>query len=74
MLPPEAEGRYPVCIGGKRGCPPEDVGGVWRYQDFLEAISDPRHPEHDERLEWTGGAFDPEGFDIAAVNRALRLR
>ena len=54
--------------------PPEDVGGVWGYQDLLEAITDPAHPEHEERLAWIGGEFDPECFDIAAVNRALKPR
>ena len=28
VLPVEAETDYPVCIKGKRACPPEDVGGV----------------------------------------------
>ena len=32
--------RYPVCLDGARRCPPEDVGGVWAYMDFLEAIRD----------------------------------
>lgn len=54
---------YPVCIAGKRACPPEDCGGVWGYEQFLAAISDPHHPEHEEMLEWAGGPFDPEQFD-----------
>lgn len=56
---------YPRCIGGKRACPPEDCGGVWGYQEFLAAISDPEHPQHESMLEWAGGAFDPEAFDPA---------
>lgn len=54
---------YPVCIAGKRACPPEDCGGTWGYEHFLAAISDPRHPEHDEMLDWIGGRFDPAEFD-----------
>jgi hypothetical protein len=63
---------YPRCITGKRACPPEDCGGIWGYASFLEAISDPDHPEHEEQLEWVGGAFDPEAFDCVVVNEALR--
>jgi hypothetical protein len=66
---------YPVCIDGARACPPEDVGGVSGYAEFLEAIADPRHEDHDQFLEWAGGSFDPEYFDLDAVNTALaRLR
>ncbi|MBI3301735.1 MAG: plasmid pRiA4b ORF-3 family protein, partial [Deltaproteobacteria bacterium] len=72
ILPPEPGVHYPVCITGKRACPPEDCGGVWGYDSFLEAIQNPNHPEHDEMLEWIGGSFDPEAFDVDTVNRALR--
>jgi hypothetical protein len=70
--PTEAKTRYPCCLTGKRQCPPEDIGGVWGYMTFLEAIGDPDHPEHDEYLEWVEDAFDPEVFDVAAVNRELK--
>jgi hypothetical protein len=59
------------CLAGKRACPPEDVGGVWGYIEFLEAIRDPEHPEHEEQLEWAGGEFDPEAIDLDEVNREL---
>ena len=71
VLPPERGVFYPRCIGGKRACPPEDCGGVWGYEHLLEVLGDPRHPEHQEMLEWIGGAFDPEAFDLRAVNEAL---
>jgi hypothetical protein len=70
-LPPEPGQSYPVCIKGRRACPPEDVGGMWGYYGFLEAIRDPDHEEHEEYLEWIGGAFDPEEFDLDGVNEAL---
>ncbi|MDP9314400.1 MAG: plasmid pRiA4b ORF-3 family protein [Chloroflexota bacterium] len=73
IFPPEAGKHYPVCVKGKRACPPEDCGGIWGYASFLEAISDPSHPEHAEMLEWVGGAFDPEAFDVEEVNRQLAL-
>ncbi|MEZ4771186.1 MAG: plasmid pRiA4b ORF-3 family protein [Caldilineales bacterium] len=68
----EAGVQYPVCINGKRACPPEDVGGVWGYADFLEALSDPNHSEHEMYNEWIGGEFDPEEFDLDEINAELR--
>ena len=70
--PRRAGVRYPTCTAGRRACPPEDVGGVWGYQRFLEAIHDPAHPEHEEYLTWIGGQFDPAGFDLEAINAGLR--
>ncbi len=61
----------PVCIKGKRNCPPEDCGGVWGYEDLLEIISDPKHPEHEEMLEWLGVEFDPEYFNLEEINEQL---
>jgi len=72
ILPPEPGQEVPVCIKGRRARPPEDVGGMWGYDHFLEAMGDPEHEEHDEYLEWVGGEFDPEAFDLEAVNQALR--
>jgi len=68
-LPPEPGVRYPVCIGGKRACPPEDCGGIWGYYGLLEALRDPKHPEHEDLTEWVGGEFDPDEFDLEATNR-----
>jgi len=71
-LPPQEGVRYPICLEGARACPPEDVGGVPGYEDFLDAVRDPKHPEHGGLLEWVGGAFDPEEFDVDEVNQKLR--
>jgi len=72
ILSLDTKKHYPVCIKGKRACPPEDCGGEGGYYYFLEAIQDPDHPEHEEMLEWEGGSFDPEAFDIDEVNRILK--
>ena len=61
----------PVCIGGRRACPPEDVGGIPGYSDFLESVRDSRHPEHEQNLAWIGGYFDPESFNIHETNVTL---
>ena len=71
-LAAEAGIRYPRCIAGARACPPEDCGGPWGYGDFVEAIQNPKHERHEEQLEWIGGDFDPEAFDLEAANEELQ--
>lgn len=68
IIPRDKTVEYPICIGGKRACPPEDVGGVGGYEYFLKIISDPDHEEYEEMIEWAGGSFDPEHFDIEEVS------
>jgi hypothetical protein len=63
--------KYPVCVEGERSCPPEDVGGVWGYPNFLEAIQTPDHKRHTELLEWIGGHFDPDEFDAVATTKVM---
>lgn len=72
QLATESGQTYPVCIGGARACPPEDCGGVWGYEELVEVLKNPKHPEHEEKLEWVGDDFDPERFDLAEVNRDLQ--
>jgi len=66
---------YPQCTGGRRAAPPEDCGGIWGYEELVEVLSDPDHPEHSDRLEWLGlesaADFQPARFDAAEVTRAL---
>lgn len=70
---PRTDWSYPLCVAGAGAAPPEDVGGVGGYEEFLSAIKDPKHEEHDRMLEWVGGAFDPAGFDLNEINRTLRI-
>jgi len=59
--------KYPLCVGGKRACPPEDCGGPYGYPEFLDIIMDESHEEHEDYLDWAGGDFDPGHFDLAEV-------
>jgi len=63
--------RYPNVLSGQGACPPDDVGGIFGYYHFLEAIKDPKHPDHEDMVEWGGEDFDPARFDVQAVNRAF---
>lgn len=49
---------YPVLVEGHRRTPPEDVGGVTGYYDYLSVLDDAKHEDHAELLRWRG-PFDP---------------
>jgi Plasmid pRiA4b ORF-3-like protein len=68
----DSKAKYPLCLKGARACPPEDCGGVWGYAEFVEAIQNPNNEQHEEMLEWVGGAFDPEDFNPAAATRSMK--
>lgn len=70
--PLQAGVRLPACLAGANACPPEDVGGPPGFEYFLDAIADPKHPEHADLLAWGGGEYDPRRFDLTAINAALR--
>ena len=62
ILPPGVGPNRPVCLAGKRSGPPEESGGVIGYERLLATR---RYPED----------FNPEAFDLEAINRRLaRLR
>jgi hypothetical protein len=42
----------PLLLDAVGRCPPEDVGGAPGYADYLEATSDPTHPEHEHMRLW----------------------
>ena len=72
VLPWSEAAELPHCLEGDRACPPEDSGGVWGYEGLLERLADPEDPEYEELLDWIGVDFDPERFEVAAVNTQLR--
>ncbi len=64
------------CVAGRRACPPEDVGGIPGYEEILAALAGRIDPDEAEwmaeRLAWLPVGFDPAGFDLDDVNRALQ--
>ena len=84
ILPASGAMVRPLCLSGERHCPPEDVGGTSGYEKFLEVIFDPSHEEYEKNVRWAGGPsaltrwegrFQPEEFDVKAVNDTLsRMR
>lgn len=71
IMPFTPNANVPTCIKGKGACPPEDVGGIWGFYNFLEALGDKKHPEHKHYLEWCGGDFNSDHFDLNEVNEVL---
>lgn len=70
--PLDPKAKYPLCLEGERACPPDDCGGVWGYAEFLEALGDEQHEEHEDMLEWIGGKFDSEAFDPGAATKSMK--
>lgn len=60
--PPQSDLAYPQCLEGEGACPPEGVGGIRGYAQYLEAIADPSHKRHREMLQWKG-PFNPDAFN-----------
>jgi hypothetical protein len=69
--PPKENVKYPTCLKGKFACPPEDCGGIWGYYEMLQIIEDPKHERYEELIDWLGGSFDPEYFNIEGINLIL---
>ncbi|MEE4310301.1 MAG: plasmid pRiA4b ORF-3 family protein [candidate division KSB1 bacterium] len=72
ILPVDPDIEYPLCLAGQRACPPEDVGGIWGFEEFLEAMKDPEHEEHESYVEWWGGIFDPEAINLDEINQSFQ--
>ena len=71
LVPPKGGRQAVVCTAGENACPPEDVGGEGGYISFLEALADTQHEEHQAMLDWIGYPFDPNAFDLNAINQRL---
>ncbi|MDR3170888.1 MAG: plasmid pRiA4b ORF-3 family protein, partial [Treponema sp.] len=55
----------------KRACPPENCGGIWGYEEVLEALKAPKKKKNRELLDWLED-FDPEYFEVDEVNSLFR--
>ena len=72
-LPAGTGKNHPILLAGERACPPENVGGIPGYEEFLTIINDPQHAHHKRIAKWYGAdRFDPEYLDMAQINIALK--
>ena len=70
-LPTTKGTQYSVCMEGERACPPEDVGGIGGYAEYLEVLADKEDDRHEEMLRWRG-KFDAEKFDAEKATKKMR--
>lgn len=65
---------YPRLLKASGACPPEDVSGAPGYEEFLVALADPDHEQHEDMVRWSGGSFDPkDACSDSIVERFDRL-
>lgn len=64
-----------IVLDGGRACPPEDVGGIFTYNEVVRALDGEEHDEDlDDVLEWLPEGFDPASFDVQTANARLAHR
>lgn len=62
---------FPTLLDGAETAPPEDVGGLHGFYEFLEVYNDPKHPEHKETKAWAESLFFKE-YDPDRINNELK--
>jgi hypothetical protein len=58
-------------VNGSRRAPPEDVGGIPGFDEFLDAMTKPRHPDHQHLTEWYSGSFDPDDLNLPVISSRI---
>lgn len=64
IFPREEGTGYPLCLDGRRACPPEDCGGVPGYYRLLRSLN---RQDQKHKLRLPGGAYDPERLKIDEI-------
>jgi hypothetical protein len=59
------------CLAGENAAPRDDMGGIYGYYQWLDALHDGGHERHEEAVEWLGEDFDPAAFNIDGANQRL---
>lgn len=72
-LPPSVSRGYPQVIDGERACPPEDIGGVFEFEAYLDYLNGSKEQHLVERFGEMV-PYDPEHFDAGIVNKLLKIR
>lgn len=71
VIPPTTGTDYPRLLAAQGACPPEDCGGPWGYANYIAAIADPNHEQHEDMIDWRGNDFDPNAVNEAAIRKEL---
>lgn len=68
----DGERKSVVLTGGANACPPDDCGGIYRYRDLVELMTEnPRSAELYEFYNWMGCKWDPEYFPLEQAAKAV---
>lgn len=63
---------YPTLIDGAETAPPEDVGGIPGFYEFLKIYHNEDHPEHEDIQNWAKEqTYRP--YDEIHINRMLKF-
>ena len=72
---PETNAFKPRCLAGERSCPPENVGGIPGYAEFLNVLADSDHPEYGTVIDWIGRRIRPRVLPDRSCQRVpVRIR
>ncbi|ASK62469.1 hypothetical protein CFK37_10065 [Virgibacillus phasianinus] len=63
---------YPTLLDGAENAPPEDVGGLPGYYEFLNIYHNDNHPEHKEIRAWADDQ-NYRDYDKDFINRMLKF-
>jgi hypothetical protein len=64
---------FPALLDGAETAPPEDVGGIPGFYEFLRIYRDEKHPEHEETKAWADSQYFRE-YDAEWINDRLKSR
>jgi hypothetical protein len=73
VLPFDKAQTLPYLVSGKRAAPPENVGGPWMYEKFLEFLKNPDDSDYKDTIGWNIDDFDPEFFHRESIEYWLYL-
>ena len=62
---------FPTLLDGAETAPPEDVGGLHGFYEFLKIYNDKNHPEHEEAKTWAD-SLSFKKYDPKWINDRLR--
>ena len=62
---------FPTLLDGAETAPPEDVGGIYGYYEFLKIYNDAKHPEHEDIKDWAESLYFEE-YDFNRINDKLK--
>jgi hypothetical protein len=63
---------YPRLLDGAETAPPEDVGGIYGFYEFMKIYSDEKHLEHEDIKAWAKELYFRE-YDPEWINMRLKF-